>query len=250
MRKLTKEEFIIKSKKLHNENFNYEEFEYINQKVKSKLICKIHGEFSVTPDVHLHSAYGGCTKCRYTGSSKTQIDDISTIDNKIKKIHRNNYTYILLENMKSADHLEIKCNMCNNIFHMRLGHFIAGSGCKCVSKSKGELLVENILINNNIKYYYDFSFSDCVDIRKLRFDFYLVGRKTIIEVDGVQHIKPTSFSKTFICENDHIRLEDQIKKDKIKDEYCRKNNIRLIRLDVNTIRRLKTSDNDLLKYLD
>ena len=63
----------------------------------------------------------------------------------------------------------------------------------------------------------------------MRFDFYLLNKNKIIEYDGIQHFKPITFggiSKERANEN----FETQKLKDKSKDEYCKNNNIELIRI--------------------
>lgn len=61
MKKLTKEEFIIKSQKIHNNKYDYSKVEYKNRNTKVCIICPIHGEFWQTPAGHLSGR--GCNKC-------------------------------------------------------------------------------------------------------------------------------------------------------------------------------------------
>lgn len=68
-------------------------------------------------------------------------------------------------------------------------------------------------------------FEDCINPKtnyKLRFDFYLPKYNICLEYDGEQHYKEVDF-----C-ND--TLADRQFRDKIKDDYCLKNNISLIRI--------------------
>lgn len=97
--------------------------------------------------------------------------------------------------------------------------------CGCV-KSKGEVLVREILSNNNISFIEQKTFKNCVNPNtgyKLRFDFYLPDYNCCIEYDGIQH-----FEKTFYS---HDNLEDRHFRDKVKDEYCKVNHIQLIRIN-------------------
>ena len=65
--------------------------------------------------------------------------------------------------------------------------------------------------------------------RKYRYDFYLPGYNLVIEYDGEQHYMPVNFG-----ENDIVRMEAKLKitqeHDKIKNEYCEKHNINLLRI--------------------
>ena len=48
-RKLTKEEFVIRANKIHNNRYDYSKVNYINKHTKVCIICSIHGEFWQTP---------------------------------------------------------------------------------------------------------------------------------------------------------------------------------------------------------
>lgn len=59
-KKLTLEEFIDRSNKIHNFKYDYEESEYINSKEKTKIKCPKHGLFLMSPNNHLRGH--GCPK--------------------------------------------------------------------------------------------------------------------------------------------------------------------------------------------
>lgn len=67
-RKLTNEEFIEKSIKIHFDKYDYSLINYINTYQKIKIICKKHGEFHQSPTHHLQGS--GCPLCN---SSKGEI---------------------------------------------------------------------------------------------------------------------------------------------------------------------------------
>lgn len=54
MKKLTTEEFIEKSKAIHDNKYDYSLVEYINSQTKIKIICPKHGEFEQKPNNHLN----------------------------------------------------------------------------------------------------------------------------------------------------------------------------------------------------
>lgn len=58
---LTNEEFIEKGNKVHNFKYDYSKINYINSKLKVKIICPIHGEFEQIARNHLQGA--GCPSC-------------------------------------------------------------------------------------------------------------------------------------------------------------------------------------------
>ena len=99
--------------------------------------------------------------------------------------------------------------------------------CGCLN-SKGEFKVAQILNENNIyfekqKVYKDFRTSGKFGAPK--FDFYIPEGNYIIEYDGEQH-----FGYSNLGWNNKEHHEKVVQRDKIKNEYCQKNNIPLIRI--------------------
>ena len=108
--------------------------------------------------------------------------------------------------------------------------------CGFHTQSKGASKIENILIKNKIKYVKEKTFPDCVDKGKLRFDFYLPDYNYCIEYDGEQHFNKANsgFFKD--------RLEDIQRRDAIKNQYCKNNNIKLIRISYLDIKNISTKE--------
>lgn len=61
-RKLTTEEFIEKSKKIHHNLYDYSKVDYDGYYKKVNIICKKHGSFSQKPILHLSGC--GCPTCK------------------------------------------------------------------------------------------------------------------------------------------------------------------------------------------
>lgn len=106
--------------------------------------------------------------------------------------------------------------------------------CGCSSKSIGETQVENILKENNFHFEEQFSFSD---LPKLRFDFKVFNKDdenkfVLIEFDGVQHFNTDSMYYS----------EEGIERDRIKDQYCRDNNISLYRIPYTALKELNINN--------
>lgn len=127
--------------------------------------------------------------------------------------------------------IKFKCT-CGNTFETSISSFQNGkTQCdKCAkSISRFELYTKTFLEKNNINYIYQYCFNSCRDILPLPFDFYLKDYKKIIEVDGQQHFKPVKFAN--ITDNEAILQFEYVKKhDYIKNEFCKKNNIELLRI--------------------
>ena len=96
--------------------------------------------------------------------------------------------------------------------------------CGCMCKSKGELYIEEILQELNIDYERQKRFKDCKNKKLLPFDFYIIKHNICIEYDGEQHYKPIDFW------GGEARFLERQLNDKIKNDYCSKNNITLIQI--------------------
>ena len=93
--------------------------------------------------------------------------------------------------------------------------------CPSCKESKGEIVINDFLTKKNITYKRQKTFKGCKSKSLLYFDFYLPDMDTCIEYDGEFHSMPIFGQKS---------LEDSIYRDNIKNEYCKYNNIRLIRI--------------------
>lgn len=133
---------------------------------------------------------------------------------------------------KGKDKMIFKCLICKKTWEARTNHVMHGdSGCPHCKTSKGERRVEQYLKENNIEYNKQYKFKDCKDIRCLPFDFYLPNHNTCIEYDGEQYVKPAfgedSFYKTLLH-------------DAMKNNYCKWNNINLIRIPYTDFDKIET----------
>lgn len=109
--------------------------------------------------------------------------------------------------------------------------------CGCTKQSHGELLIEQILIENNINFESEYIDKNC----KLstggyaRFDFKV--NNYFIEFDGIQHFEATNRQW-----NTQEHLKETQKRDKEKNQYCLNNNIPLIRIPYTHLKELCLND--------
>lgn len=99
--------------------------------------------------------------------------------------------------------------------------------CGCIS-SKGEQKIIDTLQNMQISFVTQKTFEGCINPdtnKKLRFDFYLPDYNCCIEYDGEQHFYYTNYGW-----NTKKQYEKTIYLDNIKQKYCERNNIFLIRI--------------------
>ena len=103
--------------------------------------------------------------------------------------------------------------------------------CGCLKQSHGEFLIEQLLKDNNIRYQKEYVFFDLLSPKSgfLRFDFAIFDTKgnliKLIEFDGETH--DTNFINGW---NTYEKITYQKQCDELKNEYCKKNNIPLIRI--------------------
>lgn len=107
--------------------------------------------------------------------------------------------------------------------------------CGCLRQSHGEYRIAELLSQNNIKYEMEKRFSTCQfpdTLNLARFDFY-VNDSYLIEYDGIQHYKNTYGTEV---------LERTQERDKYKTEWCKENNIPLIRIPYTKLSTLSLDD--------
>lgn len=127
---------------LHNNLYDYSKVDYINNHTKIIIICKIHGEFSQSPDKHLMGQ--GCPKCKNDNLSISQRDSVIDFINKAIIVHDKKYIYDKVIYGKNAHQIvEIICPQHGSFWQTPTGH-LGGKGCiSCshvISKSENEWL--------------------------------------------------------------------------------------------------------------
>lgn len=168
----------------------------------------------------------------------------------IKKfIKDNNYTCELLsENYKNKNtKLKLRCQ-CGNIFYttwnsLKNQHVYRCRKCSG-TQSFYELQTEEWLIENNYKYKKEVKFDGCKYKRKLPFDFQVFITENfycLIEIDGDFHHRPQYSTERFY---------KQQERDKIKDIFCKENNIPLLRINYWLFREPYSYKDILQKFLD
>lgn len=110
------------------------------------------------------------------------------------------------------------------------------NSCGCL-KSKGEWKIAELLSKHNISFEKEYVNKQCIlpSGGYARFDFY-VENKYFIEFDGIQHFEAGSGWNT-----PEKLAKNQIN-DKIKNEWCQKNNIPLIRIKYTNYENLSIED--------
>ena len=211
----TTEEFINKVKEIHGDKYDYSLVEYINNRTKVKIICSEHGIFEQIAESHYKC---GCSKC--SGCYRYTTEEFI---NKAKETHDDKYDYSLVEYINSYSKVKIICPE-HGIFKQKPTiHY--KSGCNVCTLSKNEKIIYDFLKSNNINFEIQYKFNDCKYIHHLPFDFYLIDYNICVEYDGKQHFL------VFHKFGGEKRLKDTKRNDKIKTNFCKDNNIPLIRIN-------------------
>lgn len=124
---------------------------------------------------------------------------------------------------------ECQCSSKNIVYvssvHLKSGRIVS---CGCLKPfSSGEAIIKTILEENNIPYTKEITFDSCryPETNALcRFDFY-VNSKYIIEFDGEQHYNYRQKGRY-----NKEAYDQLIKRDEYKNNWCKQNNIPIIRL--------------------
>lgn len=215
------DKFIEEAKEIHGDNYDYSDVEYINNCTRVKIYCKKHKKyFYQLPTDHINNG-SGCPLCAIEKQIQKQSSTTKEFIDKAKKIHGDNYDCSKVEYINNHTPIILICKKHGEFLIKPINH-LKGYGCPKCKMSKGENKIDIYFKNKNINYIYQKRFKDCKDKKLLSFDFYLSELNLIIEFNGKQHYSPL---KKFGNEE---RFYSQIKRDKIKIEYCKSNKINLL----------------------
>lgn len=224
-RKMDKEKFITKAREIHGNKYDYSNVKYINAITPVEIICKIHGVFRQTPNNHISKKHK-CPECKIS----KQLDNDEFIK-RSSQIHNNFYDYSLVDYVNCLKKVIIICPI-HGKFDQRPYNHTKGIGCPYCNESKGEKFIVTYLNNNDIKFSRQKKFDNCVNKKKLPFDFYLDDYNVCIEYDGIQHEQKV---QKFGGYDNFIYTQ---KNDKIKTDFCNKNDIPLLRIKYKDIKKI------------
>jgi very-short-patch-repair endonuclease/ribosomal protein S27AE len=200
-----------------------ESYIHINNSSELKLICNIDGHEWESKYSNFINNKKGCAKCAKV-LKLTQSEAEEKVQQRCKKM---NYELIepFIFKKTSNTRIYLKCNKCNFNWEVSYNNFInRKSGCPKCQESKGENEAERILKSFNMNYVPQKKFEGCKDKDYLKFDFYIPDLNICIEFDGIQHYESFNFF------GGESGLKDTQRRDSIKNDFCYKNNIYLIRI--------------------
>lgn len=161
-------------------------------------------------------------------SNKYSIDNMKHY----LSINQPNIELISNEYCGAKEYYKFKCS-CGNIFSTTWGYLRSLSDARCPICSNRMSNIEHKVFlwlkENGVEFISQYSFDDCKDVSKLKFDYYLPFYNKMIEVDGEQHFAPIRFG-SISQEQAEINFRSNSKRDKIKNDYCLEHGIELLRI--------------------
>lgn len=209
--------FIEKAKALYGDKYDYSKVDYKNNKTPVTIICPIHGEFPVRPNDHI--SHGDvCPMCGRNGRRNkryTQEEFIALANDVFGGYY--DYSKTVYKAMQKT--VVVTCPEHGDFEIRAYDHLHHRCGCpERHAKSSLELQIENMLIENRVKYVYQKRFP-WLGLQSL--DFYLPDYNIGIECQGEQHFEPVE------PWGGKKNLESNKKRDELKKELCEKNGIKM-----------------------
>ena len=112
-KRLTTQEFILKSTSKHGNRYDYSNTEYVSEKSLISINCLEHGIFYQLPSVHYRS---GCPTCGIIKRINLRKNNIDELLNKFNIKHNFKYDYSKVDYVKMKEKVIITCKEHNREF--------------------------------------------------------------------------------------------------------------------------------------
>ncbi len=239
------------------------------REVISKDSNKLLSDTYTNSKTHLDIQCGKCGNVYHTNLNNYRWGTIrckNCVNQKLAAERRFSFEYIrsyidergdiLLSNdyVNCMIKLKVKCGQCYHTYNITFQHYSRGVRCgRCIS-SKGESEVERCLLEKGIHFEAQKRIPECCHIRPLPFDFYCkleIDEKGpvrfiapfLIEYNGIQHYKPVDKfggQKSF---------DTLTRNDKIKEKYCKDNDIPFLVISYKDYKRVNTILDDFIESI-
>lgn len=124
-KRLTTDEFIVKSKRLFGVRYDYSKTIYVKKDVELIITCPEHGDFTITPVQHRWSTTG-CLKCDIV--NLRAVRKTNALE-KARGIHGDKYDYSRVVFTNTTDKVEIVCPEHGSFWQSLYDH--SGKKTKC-----------------------------------------------------------------------------------------------------------------------
>lgn len=209
---------------------------YVDVKTEIEVVCKCGNRFKTRPDNIINGSRRLCFECqsefgnRYKkGEVPSNIKSKDTFLSELHTLRGNEYSLISeYTDVKTSITLE---HVCGNEWVTNADKVLnAQQECpKCYGTANSKLTraIDEWLDKASVEYITEYTFEDCKHERHLRFDYAVFNKgelQLLIEADGEQHFKPSNL----LGGQESFELTKL--RDSIKDNYCKDNKIKLLRI--------------------
>ena len=149
--------------------------------------------------------------------------------------------------------VKIRHNICGHEWNPIASNVYRTGSCPKCKSSKAEKAIEKYLMNRKTNYATQYQFSDCMGEKyPLRFDFAIFDKEynllCLIEADGQFHYQENPLIKDEFLRKENFKKVKE--RDEIKDNYCKNNLIKLIRIPYWDFKNIDEILNDKLLQID
>ena len=195
--------------------FDFDEVEYVNNRTKIKIYCRICREyFDVTPRSFLNnSGCPFCSKKRQAVVYANNQEDIIQRFNNVHNIPDKIYDYNRVKYVNLTTEVEIYCKECDEYFWQKPSVHLRGRGCPvCGEKkrnSKAIHLIDGTICDSLVEAYFYLKYKEKninfkhdglygKKLGKRRYDFYLIDENKYVEVTSFGLKSDNSFYGSYI----------------------------------------------------
>ena len=215
----TLDEFIVKSKEVHGDKYNYDKVEYKGNNEKVVITCPIHGDFLMTP--HIHKNGHGCNKCAIENDIRRKTKTTEGVVNEFIDVHGDRYSYDKVRYVNDITPVTITCPIHGDFLMTPHNHKI-GHGCdKCVKEKQAkerrmtmEEFVAKAMTKHGDKYDYSNTIINGNSRTKVKIKCNTCG--TIFEQQINSHLTGCGCPK---CNESHLETVTSILLEKHNIEY-------------------------------
>lgn len=148
--------FTTRANIVHNNEYSYDNFVYVDSRTKSRITCSTHGDFEKQPNMHLSGQ--GCPFCSKEKSLKLRTKTKETFVEQANFAHNNKYSYDNFVYVNTMTAGLITCKL-HGDFKQAPNSHLNKQGCpicgkNSLIKTKEEFVAQSNR-NHNFKYSYD-----------------------------------------------------------------------------------------------
>ena len=208
---------------------------YINARTPIKLECPIcEKEFEREWQIIKRDKTIICKSCSCVKSNEDNKVNLEEIKKIVEELGS---TLLSKKYSNRNENLRIKCG-CGRVLNRNYATILGKQNVRCrvctKDISNGEYKILKLLEKNKIEFIMEHIFEDCRSIRPLKFDFFIPKLNTCIEYDGEFHY---IINKRMGGVDNLISIKIR---DTIKNVYCRRNDINLIRIPYWNYKKIET----------